>query len=155
QINLQTVGFATEGPAKQAHDELLRYILQTAKPLLVAPHSGPGDVDESIQIQNTSDYLLVLAPVLLEGQAIGIVEVFQDPNRRSSAQQGYLQFLARISNEAARYLKNRKFREVLSEQKLWNQLEGFARSVHGGLNPTQVAYLIANDGKKLDRKSVV
>lgn len=149
QINLQGVGFPTEGPDRQSHDELLRFILKTAKPLLVPPRSGPSEEEEAIQIRNPTDSLLVLAPIIFEGQPVGIIEVFQDPNRRSSAQQGYLQFLTRISNEAARFLKNKQFREVLSEQKLWNQLEAFARSVHGGLNPTQVAYLIANDGKKL------
>lgn len=149
QINLQMVGFATEGPDRQSHDELLRHVLKTCKAMLVPPKSGPGDPDEAIQIRNGTDSLLVLAPIVFEGQAVGIIEVFQDPNRRSSAQQGYLQFLTRISNEASRFLKNKQFREVLSEQQLWNQLESFARSVHGGLNPTQVSYLIANDGKKL------
>ena len=40
---------------------------------------------------------------------------------------------------------------------LWTQLEAFARAVHGSLNPTEVSYITANEGRRLidcDRVSV-
>ena len=40
---------------------------------------------------------------------------------------------------------------------LWVQLEGFARAIHSSLNPTEVAFQVANEGRRLiqcDRVSV-
>lgn len=149
QINLNSVGVYNDEASRQAHDGLLRYCLVHSKPALVAPHSGPGDATEGPQVSNPTNCLAVLAPIVMEGQTIGVLEVFQDANRRMAAQQGYLHFLTRIAGEATTYLKNRQLRLVLSRQELWNQLEAYIRSVHAGLDPKQVAYLIANDGKKL------
>ena len=42
-------------------------------------------------------------------------------------------------------------------ERTFTQVEGFARLVHGTLNPTEVAYHVANEGRKLiecDRLSV-
>src|SRR5262249_25624574 len=43
------------------------------------------------------------------------------------------------------------------QQQLWVQLEGFARAIHSSLNPTEVAFNVANEGRRLiecDRVSV-
>ena len=45
----------------------------------------------------------------------------------------------------------------MGQQQLWVQLEGFARDCHASLNPIEVAYRVANDGRRLidcDRVSV-
>src|SRR5262249_54641949 len=44
-----------------------------------------------------------------------------------------------------------------NQQQLWTQLELFSRQIHGSLNPVEVAYLVANEGRRLiecDRVSV-
>jgi hypothetical protein len=46
---------------------------------------------------------------------------------------------------------------MAGQQQLWTQLEAFSRQVHGSLNPVEVAYLVANEGRRLiecDRVSV-
>jgi hypothetical protein len=46
---------------------------------------------------------------------------------------------------------------MVDQQQLWTGLEAFARQVHGSLDPTEVAYLVANEGRRLiecDRLSV-
>jgi hypothetical protein len=46
---------------------------------------------------------------------------------------------------------------MVDQQQLWTSLEAFARQVHGSLDPTEVAYLVANEGRRLiecDRLSV-
>ncbi len=58
---------------------------------------------------------------------------------------------------AGNYLKNRQMRQMMSQQRLWNQLEGFTHQIHGSLDLKETAYAIANDGKRLvgcDRFSV-
>jgi len=34
------------------------------------------------------------------------------------------------------------------QQQVWAQLEAFARQVHSSLNPTEVAYTVANEGRR-------
>ncbi|QDU59492.1 hypothetical protein Pan216_03200 [Planctomycetes bacterium Pan216] len=149
QINVAVVGLDSSPEARAQHDELLRHTLKSAKPQIVAPQSGPGEGDSETPLYNPTDSLLVIAPILVDGEAVGLVEVFQDASRRSTAQQGYLRFLVRIAEEAAKFFKNRWLRQFQSQQELWNQVSTFSNSVHGGLEPKQVAYLVANDGKKL------
>lgn len=149
QINLQAVGLDQDDFVKQSHYEVLRRAMGQSKPMLIAPNSGPGIESEGINPPNPMPFLLVLAPILVENEALGLVEVFQDANRRSSAQQGYLTFLSRMAGEVAKYLKNQRYRRILSQSEKWDQVETYIRAVHGGLNPKQVSYLIANEGKRL------
>jgi hypothetical protein len=149
QLNLQAIGLDASPQVRQQHDELLRFAVRHAKPLVVPPQAGPGDESSGEQITNPTNFVIVLAPILVSGQVVGIVEVFQDGHRRSAAQPGYARFLSRIADEAAKFLKNRQYRQLIGQQELWNNLEAYIRSVHGGLHPKQVAYLIANDGRKL------
>ncbi len=47
--------------------------------------------------------------------------------------------------------------KVVGQQQLWVQLEKFAAQVHGSLNPVEVAYIAANEGRRLiecDRVSI-
>src|SRR5439155_16648341 len=53
--------------------------------------------------------------------------------------------------------KNRQMRQMMSQQRLWNQLEGFTHTIHASLDLKEAAYAVANDGKRLvgcDRFSV-
>ena len=46
---------------------------------------------------------------------------------------------------------------MMSQQRLWNQLEGFTHQIHGSLDLKETAYAVVNDGKRLvgcDRLSV-
>ena len=48
-------------------------------------------------------------------------------------------------------------RQMTGQEQLWTQLEAFARQVHGSLKPKEVAYEVANNGRRLiecDRVSV-
>src|SRR5207247_10267385 len=86
-----------------------------------------------------------------------LVEVWQDPNRGVQAQRGFLQFLIRMAGLASGYTRNHQLRTMTGQQQVWTQLETFARQIHGSLNPTEVAYLVANEGRRLlecDRLSV-
>ena len=150
QVNLPQLGI--DEKVRPAHDELLRHVVTKQEATIVAPYSGSNESDTgeiTTGIQNPTPFLLVLAPVLIDGETSGLIEVFQDASRRSNAQQGYLQFLKRIAGEVAKFVKNGRYRVILNQQSQWNQVEAFIRTIHGGLNPTQVAYLVVNEGKRL------
>ena len=80
-----------------------------------------------------------------------------DPTRRAAQQKSTLRFVSDLCDLAATYLKNRQMRQMMSQQRLWNQLEGFTHQIHGSLDLKETAYAVVNDGKRLvgcDRLSV-
>jgi hypothetical protein len=157
QINLQQVGLQQEN-VRQSHDELLRQAVTQGRPLHVPPHSSVGQAQGNQAASgNPTPYDILLVPIIVEQNISGLVEVWQQPGRNPQAIPGFLQFLGRLAHLASIYMRNRQLRQIVGQQQLWTQLEGFARQVHGSLNPTEVSYLIANEGRRLiecDRVSV-
>src|SRR5262249_62376362 len=144
--------------ARRAHAELRPRPAPTARPLILPPHRGTGAQEEGKPAAgNPTDKVILLAPILVDKQVAGLTEIWQDPERSPDAQRGFLQFLVRMAELASSYTRNHQLRQMVGQQTLWTQLEAFARQIHGSLNPTEVAYLVANEGRRLiecDRVSV-
>src|SRR5207302_1388684 len=158
QVNMREVGLDRTKEGREGHDELLRLAITTAQPRAVPPHSGLGQAEANRATAiNPTDFLTLLAPIIVDKQCAGLVEVWQDPNRGADAQRGFLQFLVRMAGLAAGYTRNHQLRQMVGQQQVWTQLEAFARQTHNSLNPTEVAYMVANEGRRLierDRVSV-
>lgn len=156
QINMRQIGIDASDNHRQRHAELLRQVVNKGQPQIMHPQSGVEGGGEN-SAGNPTDYVLLIVPILIEKQVHGLVEIFQDPGRNPHALQGYLQFLKVVVDLAAGYIRNSKLRQMSGQQQLWTQLEAFARVVHTSLNPTEVAYQVANEGNRLtgsDRLSV-
>jgi hypothetical protein len=158
QINMREVGLDRSEEGRASHDELLRQALMRAQPGMVPPRSslGKGEANRPAP-GNPTDFLILLAPIIVDKQVAGLVEVWQDPNRGPDAQRGFLQFLIRMAGLAASYTRNHQLRTMVGQQQVWTQLEAFARQIHNSLNPTEVSYVVANEGRRLvecDRISV-
>ncbi len=158
QINLRQIGLDADEGGKQGHDELLRHALRSARPMLIPPHSGTGNSEGGpAAAANPSDYLILLAPVMVDDQVAALVEIWQFPDRHPDAAGGFLKFLTDMSRLASIYTRNFQRRQMTGQQQLWVQLETFARKIHASLHPTEVAYVVANEGRRLidcDRVSV-
>ncbi|MFO0929611.1 MAG: hypothetical protein U0736_21705 [Gemmataceae bacterium] len=158
QINMQQVGIDTAEESRQSHDTLLRGAFANGQPLHLPPRSFAGPAEDGRPAPgNPTACILLLAPIRQNEQVIGLVEVFQGPNRPSSAVPGFLQYMSLMADLAARYQRNQLVGQLVGQQQLWTQLEGFARAIHASLNPTEVAFQIANEGRRLiecDRVSV-
>jgi hypothetical protein len=158
QINLRQIGLDADEGGKQGHDELLRHALRTARPMLIPPHSGTGNPEGgAAAAANPSDYLILLAPVMVDDQVAALVEIWQFPDRHPDAAGGFLKFLTDMARLASIYTRNFQRRQMTGQQQLWVQLETFARKIHASLNTTEVAYVVANEGRRLidcDRVSV-
>ena len=158
QINMGQIGLDKSESGRQSHDELLRQALLQARSGNFPPHSSVGQAEGAGPTPgNPTDFAILLAPILMDKQVAGIVEVWQSPNRHPRAMRGFVQFLVRMAGLASRYLRNHQLRQMMGQQQIWTQLETFARQIHASLNPTEVAYLVANEGRRLvecDRISV-
>ncbi|MBL8888455.1 MAG: HlyD family efflux transporter periplasmic adaptor subunit [Planctomycetaceae bacterium] len=153
QINLAQTGLPTDGPGAYQHDRLLKQVFQDGQPTLVLPST----VNASDDSGNPTALLLILAPIMYEGQAIGLIEIFQRPVTGPVTQRGYLRFLVQMAEMAAQYHKNRRLRELDEQQDLWGRLDQFLQCLHESLDTQRTAYNLANDGRRLidcDRVSV-
>lgn len=158
QINMRQVGLDQAENSRAQHDELLRQVTTQVQPRIIMPHSSTGEADEGKTVPgNPTDYVILLAPILYDKQLAGLVEIWQDANRGQDAQRGFLQFIIRMAALAAGYTRNHQLRQMVSQEQVWLQLEAFAQKIHGSLNPTEVAYLVANEGRRMveaDRVSI-
>ncbi|MBI2803617.1 MAG: hypothetical protein HYX68_01370 [Planctomycetes bacterium] len=156
QINLREVGLDRSPEAKPMHDELLRQSALQAKGGIIRPQFSHNFGGEQVA-GNPTDHVILLAPILQEKQVIGLVEVWQQPNRDANVFQNLFQFLVRLAAFVSIFQRNHQLRTMLGQQEMWLKLESFSRQIHGSLHVTEVAYLIANEARRLievDRISV-
>ncbi len=144
-----------DGRVKTApHDALLGCMIQASQTQIIPP----GAVIEGVpQAYNPTGLTLILAPLTVDKQVVGLLEILMDPTRRAAQQKSTLRFVGDLCDLASNYLKNRQMRQMMSQQRLWNQLEGFTHQIHGSLDLKETAYSVVNDGKRLvgcDRLSV-
>ncbi len=154
QVEFAATGLM-DGRVKTApHDALLGCMLQASQAQIIPP----GAVIEGVpNAFNPTEYALILAPLMVDKQVTGLLEILMDPTRRAAQQKSTLRFVSDLCDLAATYLKNRQMRQMMSQQRLWNQLEGFTHQIHGSLDLKETSYSVVNDGKRLvgcDRLSV-
>lgn len=150
QINLQQVGLDTSEEAQQMHAGLLRVAFTSGQQMHLPPNSTIGSGEEGRQPPgNPTGCLLLIVPVKQNEQVIGLVEIFQGPNRPTSAIPGFLQYMSLMADLAGRYQRNQMVVTLTGQQQLWTQLEAFARLIHSTLNPIECAIHIANEGRRL------
>ncbi len=158
QINMREVGLDKTEEGKHVHDELLRRAVLNPQPMHLLPHSGAGPAEEGkVAAGNPTNFILLLVPILLNNEVQGFIEVWQGPDRPLNAVPGFLQFMSTMGDLAARYVRNQLMGQMAGQQQIWTQLEAFSRTVHGSLKPVEVAYVVANEGRRLvdcDRVSV-
>ena len=154
-INLKNTVLATDPAAQRQHAALMKKVADAGEPEIIAPHSQGLKTD---QAGNPTDNLLILGPLIVNNQTIGLVEILQRPGAGPTTQRGYLRFLMQMCDIASDFLTNEKIRSFASQQTMWSKFEQFIKSVHNGLDTKQTAYVIANEGRRVidcDRVSVV
>ena len=154
QVEFRLTGLM-DGRVKTApHDALLGCMLQASQ---AADHPARRGDRGGAQAGNPTEFALIIAPLMVDKQVVGLLEILMDPTRRAAQQKSTLRFVSDLCDLAATYLKNRQMRQMMSQQRLWNQLEGFTHQIHGSLDLKETAYAVVNDGKRLvgcDRLSV-
>ena len=158
QINLRELNLDRTPESRPMHDELLRQAALQAKGGVIAPHFSHnfGSTPEQLA-GNPTDYSIMLVPIMQDKSVIGLLEVWQAPNRKPTDVQYLYQFMVRMTAFVSLFNRNFQLRQMLGQQELWLKLETFSRQIHNSLNVTEVAYLIANEGRRLvesDRISV-
>lgn len=146
QVNLAKTGVESSPQGRSQHAQLLRSVFDGMQAIAAPPSSGAAKVNGA---GNPTELLVVLAPLIVEHEAQGVVEIFQRPGSAPSAQRGYLRFLVQMCDLACAYLKSRRLRQLEENQTLWRQLETLVGAVYGSLDVRQTAYSIVNEGRRL------
>lgn len=158
QYNLEEVGLDRHAGGRQSHNELLRQAFQLGKPMQLGPFETTP-IHEGPPAGNPTEFVNLLAPIQLEKEVAGLVEVWLQPssNLDARAQRMFLSYLVQMAGYASSYVRNQQGRKAAGQEQVWTQLEAFARDIHGSLDPTRVAFQIANEGRRIigcDRLSV-
>lgn len=154
QLEFHLSGLLDGRVRTQPHDALLGCMVQASQATIIPPGATVEGVPNA---GNPTGYSLILAPLTVDKQVVGLVEILMDPTRRAAQQKSTLRFVGDLCDLAGQYLKNRQMRQMMSQQRLWNQLETFTHSIHGSLELKDACFAVANDGKRLvacDRLSV-
>jgi len=144
QQNIAQIGLDDRPDGRNAHNQLLRFAFEKGKPGILGPRQR---AEGERAAGNPTDYSLALAPIIDEdNQTLGIVEIFQKPNWNP---QDLVTYTIQVAGYASNYLRNTSNRKVAGQEQIWTQIEVFTRQVHSSLNPTEVAYVVANEGRRL------
>ena len=155
QENIDKIGLDGRRGARQCHNEVLRQVFQAAppRPVLLEPNGrmapGPGEPGP-VPPANLTDHFTLYAPIVTpDKQPIGVLEVFQDATHDPRMYSTFLNYTFQMAGYASQYHSFSNARVAAGVEKTYAQVEQFARQIHGSLNPTEVAYHVANEGRKL------
>lgn len=157
QVGMPDLNLDSVEEGKASHDLLLRSVFEQGKSACLLPKSGPGMMEGAPAPSNPTNYILMLAPIIIENKVAGIVEIGLDPNRNPAALRGFLQFLVDMAGYAGTYFKGHQLRTVLSQQQVWTQLEAYTRQIHSSLNIRENTFVLVNETRRIlsvDRVSV-
>ncbi|HXD88159.1 MAG TPA: efflux RND transporter periplasmic adaptor subunit [Urbifossiella sp.] len=160
QVNLDSVGLEAKRGGRQCHNEVLRQVFQAAppRPMMLPPNerfppnqAPPGPADTAgVPAANLTDYFALFAPIVTpEKNSMGVLEVFQDPSHDARLYPTFLNYAFQMAGYASQYHQFSNARAASGVERTFAQVEQFARQVHSSLNPTEAAYHVANEGRKL------
>jgi len=154
---LEGTGVTESQDAQAAHGTLVQSLLQSPAGLIVPPRAEINGPDGRTLSTNSSDLLVVAAPIERGGTRAGLIEVFHHPNQ-DDVQRGYLRFLEQVAAVAGAYLERRQTLTLDAQQTALSQVERFSRAVHESLDPIATAFVLANEARRIigcDRVSVL
>src|SRR5262249_47461965 len=122
QKNIEAVNLDRHKGGRQSHNELLSQAFRMSKPMLLEPYGTTG-IHEGVPAGNPTEFVVLIAPVLLEKETVGLVEVWQDTRWDPRAQRLCLNYLVQMAGYAANYVRNQQGRKLVGQEQLWTQLE--------------------------------
>lgn len=155
QVNLDQVGLDAKRGGRQCHNEILRQVFQAAppRPVMIEPQgrlTGLTAEPGAVPAANLTDHWTLFAPIVTpDKQPLGLLEVFQDASHDARLYPTFLNYAFQMAGYASQYHSFANARQSAGLEKVYAQVENFARVIHTSLNPTEVAYHVANEGKRL------
>ena len=144
QVNFREARMPDKQEDLVNHRRLVQSVFGSGEEALIPPHSGSPD-----QAPTPPITCLCSARCASAARPRASSKSFSGLTRRSRRSVVTCAFLQQMCELAGDYLKNRQLQHFTDRQALWGILEQFTRSVHGSLDPREVAFTIANEGRRL------
>lgn len=125
------------------HDALIVDVLRSHEPQLVPPGSSTRN-----QVNDTP-WLLIVAPLVVLDEPLGVIEILQRPESRPALVDGYFRLVTTGCEIAEDYEKNRQLRLLKTRELDAAQLLDLSRRVHESLILENVASTIVGDAPAL------
>ncbi len=148
-INWSALRLENAADGIACHGEVLQVASQRERALWVPPQSGAKTVDQNRHAANRSDHGLLLAPIIVDHQVVGLLEVWVTPIPETPHRRDLARLLTELTGFLAAYHHKRQYQSLAQQQKLWQQLDTFVRQIHGSLDPQIVAQWLAQEGRRL------
>ncbi|QEL18190.1 efflux RND transporter periplasmic adaptor subunit [Limnoglobus roseus] len=154
QLNLDKVGLDAKRGGRQCHNEILRQVFQAQPPrsVMIEPQGQVSGLAEPGQVpaRNLTDFFTLFAPIVQpDKSAMGLLEIFQDSTHDPRMYPTFLNYSVQMAGYASQYHTFSNTRQAAGLDKVYTQVEAFARLIHSTLNPTECAYHVANEGRRL------
>ncbi len=139
---------------ERVHKKLLDFARADGDTLVVPP--GVVTIGAEV-LENPTDFTLLIAPLRVDQDVVGLFEVAQRTSVSAAALRGNQRLLSLVSELAADQLRRRELRKLRDEQVQARQFEDFISRVHGSLDLRTVGYELVNAGRdfvECDRVSI-
>ncbi len=140
----------------ESHERVVLTAISKTQGITFEPNTrAAGDSS----LVNATPYLLLIHPLgeLVAGRRYAI-ELFQRPDINEAARTGYLRFLNEVGEVFLGWCARSELRKRQADDEKSQRVLAFIRDVHGSLNPREISYIAANDGRTIfdcDRMSVL
>ena len=139
QLNLRKLDFSAEA---DFHQRLLRQVLRDGKTKVTSLESLQ---DESVQ--HDSDSLLIIHPLIVGEDVVGLFELIQRPTTNAARLRGNQRLVSIVGDAAADYLERNRLNEIRRAEVRSGQFEHFAHQIHRSLDLKRASYELANEGR--------
>ncbi|MCE9533934.1 MAG: hypothetical protein K8T89_22840 [Planctomycetes bacterium] len=149
QTNLGSVGIEDLPEGRGRHNALLKHTLDS-KQLTFLDTGAIVVTAAGTEASNAAAYPVVVAPILSDqGDTYGLFEVWLESGGDPKLRTAHINFVNHMAGYATNYLRNNTALRNSTQEQIFTQLEAFSRQIHASLNPTEVAFLVANEGRRL------
>ena len=155
QQGLDKVGLDDKRGARPCHNEILRQVFQSqaGRPVVIEPQgrlTGVTAEPGAVPAANLTDYTILFAPIIQADKTpLGLLEIFHDASNDPRLMQTFSQFAVQMAGYAGQYHAYGQNRSTGSLERLFAQMDAFNKQIHGTLSPTEVAYHVANEGRRI------
>ncbi len=149
QTNVAVLGIDQHENGRHLHSSMLKHAVITKQLFFLEADSkiATGEGEEG---GNPAPYPLVMAPILDEHtNVLGVFEVWFEADGDPKLRNVYANFINHMAGYASNYLRSNSALRNTAQEQVFTQIESFSRQIHGSLNPTEVAFLVVNEGRRL------
>ena len=155
QQGIEKVGLDDKRGARPCHNEILRQVFQAqpVRPVIIEPQgrlTGVSSEPGAVPAANLTDFYAMFAPIVQPDKSpLGLLEIFHDATHDPRLYQTFLQYIVQMAGYAGQYHAFSQNRNSSGLERLFAQMDGFNKQIHGTLSPTEVAYHVANEGRRI------